>query len=61
MKKLIKSITRIGALLIVIHDTYTTTIHSWITGQYAGFTWIGIIIFTIALLYTVSELDKCME
>jgi len=61
MKKLLISLSRLGALYIVIHDTVKTTIYSWITGQYIGFTWLGIIIFTIALIYTISEFDKCMN
>jgi len=61
MTKLFKTITRLGALYIVIHDTFVTTIYSWTTGQYIGFTWLGIIVFTIALLYTVSEFQKCCD
>jgi 1,4-dihydroxy-2-naphthoate octaprenyltransferase len=61
MTKMLRSITRIGALYIVIHDVYMTTIYSWTTNQFIGFTWIGLITFMIALFYTINEFQKCCD
>lgn len=61
MTKLFKTITRLGALYIVLHDTFMTTIYAWTTNQYISFTWLGLITFGIALIYTVSEFQKCCE
>lgn len=38
----------IFASYIVLHDTYMLTIHSWITSEVIGWTWLGFITFALA-------------
>lgn len=45
-----KAIIFLFCIGLILHDFYMLTIHSFVTGQYCGWTWLGFITFWIAVM-----------
>jgi len=49
-KNVIKLLLFIFCVSIILHDIYMLTVHSWITGNLYGWTWVGLLTFFICLI-----------
>lgn len=46
----IKALGFVGCIGVILHDMYMITIHGWVTGYMASWTWLGFITFIMAFV-----------
>lgn len=54
-ENVIYGITFIICSLLIITDLCKVTIFSWITGNYCGLTWFGLVIDSLALMFGIMS------
>lgn len=51
----------IACIILILHDFWMLTVHSWITGEVLGWTWYGIITFFVTNVFASLIWDDFKE